>query len=74
MMTEKITGMSSLPKEAKKAISRSETERSAVPRDRAGTLGAIQWRTVSGTGGPSIDIFPVKGPQRTVHLADGVTW
>ncbi len=36
--------------------------------------GVIQWRTASGTGGPTIDIFPVSGRQRTVHLADGVPW
>jgi transposase-like protein len=30
MMTEKITSMSSMPKEAKKTVSRSETERTAV--------------------------------------------
>ncbi len=30
MVTEKITGMSSLPKEAKKMTSRSATERAAV--------------------------------------------
>ncbi len=36
--------------------------------------GVIQWRTSSGTGGPTIDIFPVSGRQRTVHLADGVPW
>ena len=30
MMTEKITSMSSMPKEAKKTTSRSETERTAV--------------------------------------------
>lgn len=36
--------------------------------------GVIQWRTSSATGGPSIDIFPVSGRQRTVHLADGATW
>lgn len=36
--------------------------------------GIIQWRTSSATGGPSIDIFPVSGRQRTVHLADGVPW
>lgn len=36
--------------------------------------GTIQWRTTSATGGPSIDIFPVSGRQRTVHLADGVPW
>lgn len=36
--------------------------------------GTIQWRTSSRTGGPSIDIFPVNGRQRTVHLQDGATW
>ncbi|MCP2237485.1 RHS repeat-associated core domain-containing protein [Prauserella halophila] len=36
--------------------------------------GTFQWRTSSRTGGPSIDIFPVKGRQRTVHLQDGATW
>ena len=36
--------------------------------------GVIQWRTSSGTGGPTIDFFPVSGRQRTVHLADGVPW
>jgi len=34
--------------------------------------GIIQWRTSSASGGPSIDIFPVNGRQRTVHLIDGV--
>lgn len=36
--------------------------------------GVIQWLTSTGTGGPTIDIFPVNGRQRTVHLADGVPW
>jgi hypothetical protein len=36
--------------------------------------GTIQWRTSSGTGGPTIDIFPVSGRMRTVHLAGGVPW
>lgn len=36
--------------------------------------GVIQWRTGSGTGGPTIDIFPTNGAARTVHLADGVPW
>jgi len=36
--------------------------------------GVIQWRTGSGTGGPTIDIFPTSGAARTVHLADGVPW
>lgn len=36
--------------------------------------GVIQWRTGSGTGGPTIDIFPPSGAARTLHLADGVPW
>jgi len=36
--------------------------------------GVVQWRTISRTGGPSIDIITPSGRPRTVHLADGVTW
>jgi len=36
--------------------------------------GVIQWRAGSTTGGPTIDILPVGGAPRKVHLADGVAW
>lgn len=39
--------------------------------------GVIQWRTGSSArsgGGPTVDIFPVGGAPRKVHLADGVPW
>jgi hypothetical protein len=36
--------------------------------------GVIHWRAGSTTGGPTIDILPVGGAPRKVHLADGVAW